>query len=303
MARRAFFVDSVCHSLAAIVIKSSLRSYTLTHEEINQDPPDADSLVEPWNLVADGYTVGVLTMMEHFAGAALQLASLPSRPHIVDVATGPGTLAFLAARDGAAVSAIDFSPGMVASFHRRAKEAGLLFADVRVGDGQDLPYDDDRFDGAFSIHGLIFFPDRAAGFRELHRVLKPGRRAAVSSMASLSSQFNTAIELISSELPDLPIAQGEPPLSDPDAFTREMSAAGFRQVTIHTIEYSETLPSLADFWGKIQQAAGFVVLLQHRLGENRWAEISQSVVERLEKVLGDGPVEEVYTAHLGVGVK
>jgi SAM-dependent methyltransferase len=243
-------------------------------------------------------------MMEHFAREALQLAVLPPSPHIVDVATGPGTLAFLAAIDGATVSAIDFSPGMVTNFHRREKEAGLRFADVRVGDGQDLPYDDNNaFDGAFSIHGLMFFPDRAAGFCELRRVLRPGRRAVVSSMASLSSQFHAAIDSISAVLPDLPATQGEPPLSDPQALTCEMSAVGFHQVTIHTVEYAVTMPSLADFWVKIQSAAGNVVLLRQRLGEERWAEVSRDVFERLQKALGDGPVEEVYTAHLGVGVK
>ena len=116
----------------------------MTHGAIDQGAPDASPLVEPWNLVADGYVAGVLPMMEHFAREALQLAVLPPSPHIVDVATGPGTLAFLAAIDGATVSAIDFSPGMVTNFHRREKEAGLRFADVRVGDGQDLPYDDNK---------------------------------------------------------------------------------------------------------------------------------------------------------------
>ncbi len=275
----------------------------MTQKQVHKEPPDADSLVRPWNLVADGYTAGVLPMMEHFAREALQLAALPSAPHIVDVATGPGTLAFLAARDGVAVSAIDFSPGMVAKLRDREMEMGIRLVDVRVGDGQDLPFDDDFFDGAFSIHGLIFFPDRAAGFRELHRVLRPGRRAVVTSMASLSSQFNMAIQLISSELPDLPIAKGEPPLSDPEVFRREMSAAGFREVSVHTFEYSETMPTPTDFWGKVQRAAAFVVLLQHRLGEERWAEVSQRVAKQLAMALGDGPVEEVYTAHLGVGIK
>jgi SAM-dependent methyltransferase len=275
----------------------------MTHGVVDPGAPGVGPLVEPWNLVADGYVAGVLSMMEYFAREALQLASLPPSPHIVDVATGPGTLAFLAARGGARVSAIDFSPGMVANFHRREKESGLRFADVRVGDGQDLPYDDHSFDGAFSIHGLVFFSDRAAGFRELRRVLRPGRCAVVSTMASVSSQLNTASEMINSELPDLPIAQGEPPLSDPHAFTNEMSAAGFRQVSIHTVEYTETMPSLSDFWQKVQRAAGFVVLLQHRLGAERWAEVSHNVMEQLEKAFGNGPVKEVYTAHLGVGVK
>jgi SAM-dependent methyltransferase len=187
--------------------------------------------------------------------------------------------------------------------HRREKEAGLHLADVRVGDGQDLPYDDDVFDGAFSIHGLMFFPDRAAGFRELRRVLRPGRRAVVSIMGSVSSQLHTAVDSLSAVLPALPAAQSEAPLSDPQMLAREMSTAGFREVAVHTVEYSETLPSLPEFWEKVQRAAGGVVLLRHRLGEERWAEVSHNVMERLEKALGNGPVEEVYTAYLGVGVK
>lgn len=275
----------------------------MTHEVKGHGAPTASSLVEPWNLVADGYVEEVLPMMEHFAREALQLASLPPSAHIVDVAAGPGTLALLAARNGATVSAIDFSPIMVATMHRREKEAGLLLADVRVGDGQDLPYIDDVFDGAFSIHGLMFFPDRAAGFRELRRVLRPGRRAVVSIMGSVSSQLHTAVDNLSAVLPALPAVQREAPLSDPQMLAREMSTAGFREVAVHTVEYSETKPSLAEFWVKVQRAAADVVLLRHKLGEERWAETSHEVMERLETALGNGPVKEVYTAYLGVGVK
>jgi len=111
---------------------------------------------EPWNLVADGYTAEALPLLEKFARDALLLASLPPGSRILDVATGPGTLALLAAREGAMVSAIDFSPAMVANLGRRADEAGLTLADVRVGDGQALPYEDNTFDAAFSLFGLMF---------------------------------------------------------------------------------------------------------------------------------------------------
>jgi SAM-dependent methyltransferase len=258
---------------------------------------------EPWNLVADGYTAVILPMSEHFAREALRLASLPPSAHIVDVAAGPGPLTILATKGGATVSAIDFSPAMVANLRRRADELEIEIADLRVGDGQNLPYADNSFDGAFSLLGLIFFPDRAAGFRELHRVLRPGQRAVVSSMASLSDPFTYAVEIISTVLPDLPIPQEEPPLSDPETFTQEMSTSGFRDVVIHTIPYTETMPSVSEFWKKVQMGAGFVTQLQHKLGEERWAEVSQAVLDQLNEKLGDGQVEEVYTNHLGVGVK
>lgn len=276
----------------------------MTHSATQQESPAGGPLssVEPWDLVADGYSADLVSWGEHFARHALQLASLPPSPHIVDVACGPGTLALVAVRDGATVSAIDLSPSMVANLERRAYEAGLTIADARVGDGQDLPFDDNAFDGAFSMVGLMFFPDRDAGFRELLRVLQPGRRAVVSSIAKIPEQAALVFEGISAMLPDLPIG-GNAPLSEPDEFTREMSAAGFREVTIHTISHIVTTPSLAEYWEKTQRSAAPIALLRRRLGEERWAEVSAGVFDQLYNSLGDGPVEELYTMHLGVGIK
>jgi ubiquinone/menaquinone biosynthesis C-methylase UbiE len=257
----------------------------------------------PWDIVADTYTADSQVWAEHFAGEALQLASLPPSPSIVDVATGPGSLALLAAKDGAIVSAIDFSTTMIENLKRRANELGLAIADVRVGDGQDLPFDDNAFDGAFSMVGLIFFPDRAAGFRELHRVLRPGRRAVVSSIASIEGPFPLVLNSIRALNPELPNVSGKMPLGDPQEFKCEMSAAGFYQVTIHTITHLVTTPTLTEFWQKIQRSAAPVALLRRNLGEERWAAVANGVFSQLHEMLGDGPVEELYTMYLGVGLK
>lgn len=220
----------------------------------------------------------------------------------MDVACGPGTLALLDATEGAIVSAIDLSPSMLANLGYGAEEAGLTLADARVGDGRDLPFDDNAFDAAFSMVGLMFFPGRAAGFRELRRVLRPGHPAVVSSIAKIPDQAALVFEGISTMLPNLPVG-GKAPLTDPKEFSDEMSAGGFREVTVHTISHTVTTPSLAEYWEKTQRSAAPVALLRRRLGEERWAEVSTGVFEQLYNALGDGPVEGLYTMHLGVGVK
>lgn len=273
------------------------------HATRGSPPGSPLATVEPWDLVADAYTTDLVSWGERFAGVALRLAALPPSARIVDVATGPGTLALLAAREGAIVSAIDISPAMIANLRRRSDQAGVALSDVRVGDGQALPYEDDAFEGAFSMVGLIFFPDRAAGFGELRRVLRPGGRAVVSSIAQLPEQFAVVFDSIGAMLPGLPGAGGDLPLSDADAFALEMSAARFREVTIHTVGQTVTTPSLSEYWAKVQRSAAPVALLRHRLGEERWAEVATGVFHRLEDALGDGPVEERYSQHLGVGVK
>jgi ubiquinone/menaquinone biosynthesis C-methylase UbiE len=169
------------------------------------------SFAEPWNQVADGYVAELMDWAEFVAGKALELASLPSTPQIVDIAVGPSSLALLAAREGATVSAIDFSEAMVANLLRRSKEFGLTLADVHVGDGQNFPYDDNIFDGAFSMVGLIFFPDRVAGFSEMYRVLRPGRRAIISSISSIEGPFAQVLEAMSALVPGMQNATNNKP--------------------------------------------------------------------------------------------
>ena len=151
---------------------------------------NALATAEPWDLVAVAYVADALPYFETFSREALRLAALPTRARVADIAAGPGTLSLLAATGGATVSAIDLSPNMVAEFRARVAAAGLDAAvDVRVGDGQQLPFESGVFDAAFSMFGLMFFPDRAAGLREMKRVLKPGGRAVVSSWIPFEGPF------------------------------------------------------------------------------------------------------------------
>ncbi len=98
----------------------------------------------------------------------------------LDVATGTGALALLAARGGAAVTGVDLAPGLIETARRLAAEEGL---DVRfeVGDAEALPVEDASFAAVSSSMGLIFAPDHAAVAQELARVTAPGGRIAFSA--------------------------------------------------------------------------------------------------------------------------
>src|SRR5512138_3140554 len=141
----------------------------------------------PWDLVAPAYAEEVVPMFEVFAREALRLAAPPPGGRIVDVACGPGTVSVLAAQDGHRVDALDFSPGMIDKLRARIAALGLTGITPQIGDGQALPYADATADAGFSMFGLMFFPDRAKGFAELRRVLKPGARAVVSSWYPLDA--------------------------------------------------------------------------------------------------------------------
>lgn len=255
---------------------------------------------EPWSLVADDYTLELLPMFELFSRDALGLAPNTAGARVLDVAAGPGTLTLLAAEAGGSVSAIDFSPEMVKNLKQRLKAAELE-ADVRLGDGQELPWCDREFDAAFSMFGLMFFPDRARGFRELYRALKPGGIAVVASWAPFHGIFASIMAAMSEILPEIPFGSGKGPLGDPEEFATELSAAGFRDVKVQPITHSLNAESAAAVWAQSQRTTAPIVLLRRSLGEPKWLEVTRGVRERLEAQYGTGRVDVSTTALLGVG--
>lgn len=91
----------------------------------------------------------------------------------LDIATGTGRVARMAARAHADVTAQDVSPTMIESARRLAGEEGLNIQ-FDVDDCRALPYADGSFDVVASAVGLIFAPDHEAVARELTRVCRRG---------------------------------------------------------------------------------------------------------------------------------
>jgi SAM-dependent methyltransferase len=259
---------------------------------------------EAWNLVAPEYVRELLPVFEHFAKDALTRVAAPSGAHVLDVAAGPGTLALLAARQGLRVTAIDFAPKMLAALRERATSAGLDI-DAQVGDGMALELSEQTFDAAFSLFGLMFFPDRPRGFRELYRVLRPGGRAVVSSWRPMehSPAMNLVYQRFAEQLP----GQGAPrggvmPLSDPDTCQQEMGAAGFDDVHVHQVSVPAHYPSTAAMVDAMMRAAAPVALARRALGA-QWPDIEKNVVDKVTQDLGPGAQVVQFNAYLTVGIR
>lgn len=262
----------------------------------------------PWDLVSSAYAVEVVPMFERYATDALRLAAPATGARIVDVACGPGTLAMLAAQHGHLVDAIDFSPAMIERFEARRLTLGLDNVTSKVGDGQALPFEDATYGAAFSMFGLIFFPDRAKGFAELRRVLQPGARAVVSSwprlednpvLAAMFAAVRTEFARLVPQAP--PMGTAEMPLSTPELCKAEMSAA-FAEVEVHEIRHTETYESAAAAWSSIERTMAPMVLMRRTLGDEKWAQISAAASAAIVRAIGDGAPEITMPAWLTVGV-
>jgi SAM-dependent methyltransferase len=276
---------------------------------MTQPPPSPLAVPLPWDLVAPAYVREVVPMFETFAREALRLAAPPAGARVLDVACGPGTLAIIAARAGYRVDALDFSAKMIELLESRARAESLAIA-ARVGDGQALPYDDGEHAAAFSLLGLMFFPDRAKGFAELARVLAPGARAVVSSWPPFESVgvMHAIVGVMRAHAGaafgggQVPAGADVPPLSTEELCRAEMSAA-FADVAVHRVTHVARFASSEAAWESISSSLAPLVLLRKKVGEDGWRAIDAAGRDAVAGALGGGAVEIALTALVTVGVR
>ena len=114
------------------------------------------------------------------ARAFVDRLSLRPDQLVLDAACGSGNLTIPAARTGAIVTGIDLVLPLLSAASRWAAREELALT-LDLGNVEDLPYPDGRFDVVMSMFGIMFAarPDRVVA--ELARVTRPGGRVALAN--------------------------------------------------------------------------------------------------------------------------
>ena len=92
---------------------------------------------------------------------------------MLDVASGTGNAAIVAAERGADVTASDLTPELLEAGRARAEAAGLEL-EWAEADAENLPFEDESYDVVMSSIGAMFAPHHQAVADELVRVCRPG---------------------------------------------------------------------------------------------------------------------------------
>jgi SAM-dependent methyltransferase len=154
----------------------------MTDASMRQDAGCMDELVARKErlkrLWALGDYAAVARRFEPVAEAAVAACAVASGDEVLDIAAGNGNVAVAAARAGAAVTACDFSPALVAAGRERTAELDVRWDEA---DCEDLPYADASFDTAISTFGLMFAPRPEVAAAEAFRVVRPGGQVAVAA--------------------------------------------------------------------------------------------------------------------------
>lgn len=137
----------------------------------------ATQLRQPSGVLAELAGLGMNRLNQQMTAFAVEKLEVQPRHAVLDIGFGGGLsleLLAQAASEGMVVG-LELSEAMVCLARRRQSRriaAGKL--ELAVGSVEQIPYPDEYFDRACTVNTVYFWPDPAAGLREIFRVLKPG---------------------------------------------------------------------------------------------------------------------------------
>ncbi|MBL6458686.1 methyltransferase domain-containing protein [Belnapia sp. T6] len=193
------------------------------------------SLQNSYNAGASGYDRVFGPVSREFVPRLVTAARLARGMRVLDVATGTGIAAEIAAEvvgSSGHVVAADISGPMLDRARERLRKVGnVTFA---LEDGQALTLPDQSFDAVICAMALMLFADQARGVAEFYRVLRSGGWAAASVNTTYDRSFSSRVNVaMGRHVPSMAEAAGRYySLGDPDHLRRLFEAVGFQDVEI-----------------------------------------------------------------------
>ena len=136
--------------------------------------------------IPDPWSVGDYDRLASYGSAPeaahlVRFAGVQAGDRVLDVGTGSGLVAIIAAQHGARATGVDPAPTLLAKAKENAALAGCRDIEWHDGVAEALPFADASFDVVLSQYAHMFSPQPEAAAREMLRVLKPAGRIAFAA--------------------------------------------------------------------------------------------------------------------------
>jgi ubiquinone/menaquinone biosynthesis C-methylase UbiE len=203
------------------------------------------------NTIASNYDRFLVPMLfEPYAQDLVPRLAWLRKGNVLETACGTGAVT-QALRTGlsteVSIVATDLNPDMLEIASKRVP-SGVTF---QQADAQELPFKDNSFDAVVCQFGVMFFPDKALGFREALRVLRPGGAFFFNvwdtlEKNKLSFTFARGVEEALPEIAPCFISRVPFSCGDYEPLLAMLREHGFDDVTVDTVAKTSEAPSLSD---------------------------------------------------------
>jgi len=250
--------------------------------------------------------VMVPRLFEPWALLLLDECNLRPKAVVLDVATGPGTVARVAAKrigPGGRVVATDVSRPMLDVANSKSSSPDSAPITYIESPAAPLEVESEAFDFVVCQQGLQFFPDRLAALSEMRRALKPRGELTIAVWSDIENNaFYAALhvalrESVPSDLADRLLAPFSWP--DPQVLKNTIEAAGFHETRVR----SATLQLI--FERGVAQAARALAATPlapslATLPAGTRLKLNTAIGEHLGSLLRDGKVSANMTSNIAV---
>jgi ubiquinone/menaquinone biosynthesis C-methylase UbiE len=246
----------------------------------------------------------VPAMFGPFARDLVERLDLHESMRIADVGCGTGIVARMVGEKlnpADSIFGIDINRAMLEV--AREKSKSLPCETIwHEASADALPLDDASLDLVVSQHAFMFFPDKPAASREMHRVLRPGGRLYVSAWRHYSRQphYKALVDglgrIVSTKAADLMKSAFQ--FETEDAIRTPLMEGGFQDVRVDTVKMDVRFPS-ADQFVRIVVAGSILARMGIEIGDEALRELCSDVSNALaqyETALGLVVPMESYLA-------
>jgi len=247
------------------------------------DPVAALKLAHRATWAAGDYPAVAQHIAEHPVRAALTAAQVRPGTRLLDVATGSGNVALIAAKERAQVVGLDLVPELLDVAHSRALAEGLDVEWVH-GDAEALPFADGSFDSVTSVFGVQFAPRHQITADELVRVCRPGGTIGLVNWTP-EGLIGEMFQIMGRYLPPPPAFATAPPQWGDESHVRELFAG--HGVTLSFTRESNlfAFDSVDAYQTFFEERYGPTIKAQEKLApEGRWEDCRADLRELFDRM-------------------
>ena len=206
--------------------------------------------------------------------AALERVPVEPGQRVLDIGCGVGVFLRLVADRGAQPFGLDASEALIAAARRRLPDA-----DLRVGEMEALPYEDDSFDLVTGFNSFFFATDMIAALREAGRVAKPGAPAVIQVWGPHErNELEAMKRIVRPFMPPRPAdAPSEPDYAEPGVLEGIATRAGLEPESALDSTWSYEFPDEDAVRRALVAPAGIAVLV----GPESEDEVKDAIVSGL----------------------